>query len=386
MHNAWKHICGSCLLLLLLLSAVRKLNAQDVLQANVGDTTLLSVRELLGDTYTWELYAQVEGLNLAQTLGNCPKTKAQFVGENNEAEVRVKWLQAGEYFYKVTAQGSICSNNVKIGRLLVKNSLAPPRINVSYDCENGGAYLDVISPHKGDLLWNTGETGNRIHVAKGGEFSVTQQINGREVTTTITVAENLMPSERVPFILNRLPIIISKGEGIELEAGICEGGRLRWFRDAELQEELPNSVVYPEETTVYYVVCENEVGCMSNPGWVKVHVGKDKCTLLYEGMNVEQLLSPNGDGHNDVWNLNDLHHYCKTCGKRATVRIFNREGLKVYEKEGYMLDEERFEGYSDHSLTYAREEKLPPDIYYYTIKVDGIVGKVGFLYIVNDKK
>ena len=97
--------------------------AQDDDVVYTGETTVFSVEEAEGVTYTWYLYNDVEELNLAETEGNCPQSEAYFVdGVNTGASVEVMWLSAGTYFYKVVAEDD-CSNNLKLGIIEVEESL-----------------------------------------------------------------------------------------------------------------------------------------------------------------------------------------------------------------------------------------------------------------------
>ena len=68
----------------------------------VGETSTWQVVDVPGDTYTWELYNDVTGINLAVVPGNCPTTEAFFVGGVNTGDsVNVMCLSPGTYFIKV---------------------------------------------------------------------------------------------------------------------------------------------------------------------------------------------------------------------------------------------------------------------------------------------
>ncbi|MEI6061658.1 MAG: hypothetical protein WCR72_13180 [Bacteroidota bacterium] len=89
-----------------------------------GQTSLLSVAEVPGDTYTWELYNNVNGVNFSLTPGNCPVTEALFTGGiNTGAAVHVTWITPGTYFYKVTARRQNCTMNLKVGKMTVLEAL-----------------------------------------------------------------------------------------------------------------------------------------------------------------------------------------------------------------------------------------------------------------------
>jgi hypothetical protein len=86
----------------------------------VGQTSIWSVEPVEGVEYYWELYNDVEGINLAVVPGNCPPTEAYFMGGVNTGDsVEVMCLAAGTYFIKVTATDS-CTNNIKVGMIIVE--------------------------------------------------------------------------------------------------------------------------------------------------------------------------------------------------------------------------------------------------------------------------
>jgi hypothetical protein len=85
-----------------------------------GQTSMWSVVEVPGDTYTWELYNDVTGINFVTDPGNCPPAEAFFVGGVNTGDsVEVMCLVPGTYFIKVTATDS-CTDNLKVGKILVE--------------------------------------------------------------------------------------------------------------------------------------------------------------------------------------------------------------------------------------------------------------------------
>lgn len=89
-----------------------------------GKTTQLSVVQVTGHTYKWEIYSDIT-VDFAVAKGNCPATSATFVGNTSGANVDVLWLEQGIYFYKVTAyDGANCAMNFKIGMVKV----IPPEV------------------------------------------------------------------------------------------------------------------------------------------------------------------------------------------------------------------------------------------------------------------
>ncbi len=261
-----------------------------------------------------------------------------------------------------------------------------PQVAVTYDCDTGTATL-TASNYQGELLWSTGEKTESIVVSEEGDYSVLQIFNKQKSKAN---------SVFIPFIKGEMPTLVQAVPSRIVEGGVsrltakgCEKGTLRWFADKDLTEELTDIAVQPIKTTTYYVICESEVGCRSQavPVTVEVEIwNDDKCRKLYKSITISQLVTPNNDGHNDSWDLNDVLEYCKKCNKSVKVELFNRWGAKVYEKDGYMLDEERFRGYSENALDYMGDEKLPSGTYFYLISVDGEKTKTGFINLITEEK
>lgn len=140
LHNTILRLALAILPVMLALTNVR---AQEGNWVYAGQTTVLAVEPQEGVSYFWELYNDVEGLNLAVVPGNCPATEAYFVGGVNTGDsVEVMWLVPGFYFFKVTATDS-CTNNIKLGKMEVLES------------ESYAVFLEPDSICPGDAAWLT---------------------------------------------------------------------------------------------------------------------------------------------------------------------------------------------------------------------------------------
>ena len=98
-------------------------------------------------------------------------------------------------------------------------------------------------------------------------------------------------------------------------------------------------------------------------------------------MNVYNAISPNADGRNDIFRIEGID-----CFPNNTVKIYNRYGVVVYEKNSYDNVTNPFEGFSDGRATVLRQDKLPTGTYFYTIEYDDSgkqINKSGYLYINN---
>ena len=107
---------------------------------------------------------------------------------------------------------------------------------------------------------------------------------------------------------------------------------------------------------------------------IKIVVFQDKPLTIYNG------ISADGDGHNDYFHIESIERYPVN-----NLKIFNRWGVLVYEKDGYRNDTEPFDGHSNGRATIAAGSKLPQGTYYYILEYQDSVGKTqtnqGWLYL-----
>lgn len=89
------------------------------------------------------------------------------------------------------------------------------------------------------------------------------------------------------------------------------------------------------------------------------------------------LVTPNGDGVNDVLYIEELE-----LSNDDTISIFNRQGQKVYEEDNYTNG---FTGYSNvDNLVINRAAGLPNGVYFYVIAMKDLkLNYQGFLYLEN---
>jgi len=87
------------------------------------------------------------------------------------------------------------------------------------------------------------------------------------------------------------------------------------------------------------------------------------------------LVTPNGDGKNDEFVIEELKLF-----PNNQLQIFNRYGLKVFEKENYTNE---FNGFSNTgSFVLKSNNGLPSGIYFYVVNLkDVAIQRQGFLYL-----
>lgn len=109
--------------------------------------------------------------------------------------------------------------------------------------------------------------------------------------------------------------------------------------------------------------------------------------LLLEGdVVVYNAVSPNGDGYNDYFRIDNIQRY-----PNNKVEIYNRWGVLVYETTSYDSKGNVFEGISEGRVTMNKNEKLPSGTYYYVLSYEynddrgsKTIKKSGYLHLEND--
>lgn len=92
----------------------------------------------------------------------------------------------------------------------------------------------------------------------------------------------------------------------------------------------------------------------------------------------DYLVTPNGDGINDVLEIAELAQ-----SPNNHMKIFDRNGSKVFDKVNYTNE---FNGISsENNLVIARDQGLPSGVYFYIVSLDDLgLTFQGFLYLAND--
>ena len=146
--------------------------------------------------------------------------------------------------------------------------------------------------------------------------------------------------------LDKLTAVIADNDGL-VGAKIDEQGNLI------IPQGTPVRVYNP----TYYLCMKDHPG-VCKTAKIKVEVIKDKPLTIYNGVSAD------GDGHNDYFNIDGIEYYPKN-----NLKIFNRWGVLVYEKDGYS-NEDPFDGHSNGRATISADSKLPQGTYYYILEYE----------------
>lgn len=101
-------------------------------------------------------------------------------------------------------------------------------------------------------------------------------------------------------------------------------------------------------------------------------------------VTIYNAISNNGDGLNDYFKIDGIE-----CYPNATVEIYDRWGILVYDSVGYNNDTIAFRGYSEGRATVSKDSKLPDGTYFYVISyktyLNQVVNETGYLYISGNR-
>lgn len=176
---------------------------------------------------------------------------------------------------------------------------------------------------------------------------------------SVVVKNNTCPSDTsLPVLINVLPaIIINAGNdtsillGESLTLSGAGNGSLNWSPSNSLNNPyIFNPVSTPASSTTYTLTVTDTNGCSSS----------DNVTITvllpeFDGM-VSNLFTPNGDGINDTWYIQNIQSF-----QGNEVFVYNIYGNEVYKKKEYT---------NDWKGTYNGAD-LPDGTYYYIIKFEG---------------
>ena len=138
------------------------------------------------------------------------------------------------------------------------------------------------------------------------------------------------------------------------------------------------NLIIPQGTPVgtyeiTYSLCVKGNDNLCSDAKVKVVVLKDKTLTIYTGVSAD------GDGKNDYFKIDGIEFYPKN-----NLKIFNRWGVLVYEKDVYSNDDP-FDGHSNGRATISADSKLPQGTYYYILEYEDSEGQShtekGWLYL-----
>lgn len=203
-----------------------------------------------------------------------------------------------------------------------------------YSLDNGGTWTPIIAP--------------TIPLPYSG-------LN-QNIMFQVVVQLGSCPPDTAIHSIIVLPVDVSGGPNVTINEGdtiqLAGSGGITydWFPTTDIDDPAAqNPLVWPASNTVYFVEVTDMNGC-TDSAQVVVTVLPDVLNLT-----IPNLITPNGDGYNDAWQIGNIDTYTKN-----EVVIFNIYGQVVYESKPYN---------NDWAGTF-KDMKLPDGTYFYQLNLN----------------
>lgn len=211
-----------------------------------------------------------------------------------------------------------------------------------------GTPIQLIGSGGGDYAWTPGNSLSDSLIADpmATPFDTTTYYLTVSIGGCVDMDSVTIYTYEVPPVDGGDDLSIPSGTSIGLNAnGVVTGWTYSW-EPSELLDNpsITNPIASPEETTMFYVTVLDENGCSSTDS-VLIEVTP--------GIVFPDGISPNGDGFNDVWRIDNINLF-----EDAIVEVYNRWGQQLFvSAPGYPVPwDGRYKG-----------EDLPVGTYYYVI-------------------
>jgi gliding motility-associated-like protein len=228
---------------------------------------------------------------------------------------------------------SICQNSN--GSLSINN----PQTGVTYDWNIGGTFVNNANP--------ANVPGSITSVTGTYTVSVVASISSCTNSATNTLTVNALPT--VALVNYSATACENSSAGLEV---LNPDGTYNysWTYGSQTVGSGNNISVDPLTTSttgMYTVTATDGNGCSNRTAGL---IDIKPCETF-----VPEIFTPNGDGKNDGFEIRNIEYYPDN-----HLKIFNRWGNLVYQKDGYLNE---FIGYSNTGDA-AGKEKLPSGTYY----------------------
>ena len=166
-------------------------------------------------------------------------------------------------------------------------------------------------------LWSDGSTGSSYSTAQQGWISL-----------AVTDSHGCTLSDSIYLTVNNLPAVdlgtdttLCGNQTLILDGG-SDGSLFNWST-GDISQTL---TVYNDGEQQIWVIIEDALGCINGDT-----IFIDKCQIESPFMDMPTAITPNGDGVNDVWEIDKLASF-----NRAVVDIYNQWGNLIWRSEpGY---------------------------------------------------
>ncbi len=269
----------------------------------------------------------------------------------------------GAYTLQVTDGTTGCKSDVVATWVVINekpNNLMA--VNNGPKCEGGTVQLNATNIIGATYTW-TGPDG----FASQDRNPIITDLNSDKVgdyVLTITLGTCLSEKVTTTVEMNDKPVA-NAGDDITTQTNVPvklngSGGLIYLWSPANMLSfsNIPNPTFIAGSVGIYEMelTVTNEFGC-SDKDTVIVNV--EKSIVNIDSVPIPDLITPNGDGINDVWNIQVLLDYIANKGLSYEIGLYARGGSKIMISNNYS---------NDWDGTYKGKE-LPDGVYWYAIQL-----------------
>ncbi len=309
---------------------------------------------------------------------------ASYLWNTGATTAAIEVTTSGEYSVVVLDSENGCTATATA---TVAQNITSPTISISGATELTCNVTSTILNASGSTvqgtatyLWNTGATTASITVDVAGDYTVTvtDSSNGCSNSNNITVTENYVSAEIIGGSISLCIEDVSLDLITLLPTDYVTGGT---WTDKMSSDGLTGSSFNPSVVNLGdYEFTYTEPGDCGRIITLEVNVNDDCVVLACSTGDIEisKVVTPNGDGYNDNFEITGL----EDCDFTFGVKIFNRWGKIVYESNNYLNN---WNGRHDGSgMQIGSNSELPTGTYYYIVTVSGGTGFkpiTGYIYL-----
>ncbi len=314
-----------------------------------------------------------------EVLDNCGEANLELVAGSPQSGDVFSVGTTYTISYKTTDESELENGSIRSFDIIVLDKQAPvftgcPRDTIVYlEALSCDVLVEWADPQVTDNCDLRGELESNL--SSGTRFG----IGTREITYIATdeSGNESFCTFNVIVQNNFEPVVENCPPDVEKELFDRAGVRHDWIEptvilecaDLTIESNYKPGDLFPEGTTVveyYYEINDSiEVFCS-----FVVNVVLGEIDLV-----VNQLMTPNGDGQNDFWKINEIENFPKN-----TVIIVDRWGSEIYKASGYNNETTAWGGSN------KRGDLVPTGTYYYFITVEfesSVVKKNGFIELIR---
>ena len=320
-----------------------------VTSSNILITQPLSELIVTADS-TDETCVMNDGSAIANVFGGT--TPYGYSWNNGQTSQTIASLSPGDYTVDVTDyNGCVLSASTTVNAF---DAIFLPNFTDYFSdtiCLGDNITISLINNPNFTYSWNSGHLTSTITVNPTDPrtdyiLTIVDVVNCPFSSFDITAS---IWTTQLPIIPIATPNPIKVGDEVELRAASSNNySSYSWTNESG--DNIANSkstLVYPEITTTYYIMVEDANGCQGYDS-VRVVVG----LMVYDG------ISPNGDGYNDFWEIEDIDKY-----PDADIEVYNRWGSLLFSAKGDAYNDNKWDGTHNGEL-------LPIGTYYYIINLN----------------